>query len=777
LTLSRKISFSFLASAVFLTAACVGILYHLGKIETEKNVISHLSTTAQSRADNIELFLGEHAGQAELTALDDAFRELLLARDGLLDAGETPEGGDPPQRERYERALAKARLRIERALEGDGHFVGMSIIDRNGTVLASNSGSLTGVSVGDDDRFILALDDTYIDDLYLCPTHHTPILGIYVPVRVEGELLGITFLELSAEEMFRILLDDTGLGETGEAYLVNGSGYMISPSRDVPDVILKMKVDSENLARCWSHRDDRHLPSCTDIGVFKDYSGETVFGTHHYIPRMQWALLAEMDSREALAPLKTLNFLAGGFLVAVPLVAFLIGSYVSRSIAKPVDKLREGARAIGEGDFSYRVRATSADEIGELGRAFDEMAEGLGKATTTIDRLNAEIAERQKAQRALVRLERLKALEEMAAGISHNLNNILVGVLGHAQLLEDSTDNPAVLDEVRAIVKSARRAENLVDRLTLAVRGEDAELGPVDVSVLAQEVVNGTLRRLKDDSAKGDHGFRIRIESGYVPLARASRSGVVQILNNLIQNSIEAMPAGGDITVGLEGTDDFVTLTVADTGDGMESEVSKRVMEPFFTTKAEVGKGLGLSTVYGLVTRWGGRVTVDSEPGKGCKVCVTLPVWWRSGAAGGQSEPDSGDGRDDIGVGRVLIVDDEDVVTRTLLDGLGDRYEVVVASDGQEALDLLSSREFSVALIDLGLPGMPGDMLAVRLKEQNPDMVIVLMTGWNIGEGDPMVEGFDLWLRKPFESLNHVREVIRRAYDLFLKRSSGLHVA
>jgi two-component system, cell cycle sensor histidine kinase and response regulator CckA len=240
----------------------------------------------------------------------------------------------------------------------------------------------------------------------------------------------------------------------------------------------------------------------------------------------------------------------------------------------------------------------------------------------------SNIEDRRRMEEELVRSQRLRAVGELAAGVSHNLNNILTGILGPARMLQRMTDDPAQLREVEDIVTSGIRARDLVHRLHLSVHGEeDGVPKSVEIDPVVREVVQMMRPRWKDEPES--RGIPIEMVSrleGIHPI-RATESRLHDILVNLLLNAVEAMPQGGAITLGTRAVEDQVELTCADTGIGMDEETRKRVFEPFFTTKMEVGTGLGLSTAHHAVTQWGGDAEVASTPGKGSVFTFRFPRW------------------------------------------------------------------------------------------------------------------------------------------------------
>ena len=241
--------------------------------------------------------------------------------------------------------------------------------------------------------------------------------------------------------------------------------------------------------------------------------------------------------------------------------------------------------------------------------------------------LQREIDERRQMEQELVRLERLRAVGELSAGISHNLNNILTSVLGPAQMLKQLSGDPEVLSEADEIIASACRARDLVHRLHLSVRGAEEELGPVRVDEVVLEAVQATRPQWKEQSEARGIAVEIVTQLEEVTPVRGTSTGLYDALINLISNAVDAMRQGGIIRIRARMAGEEVTLEVTDTGTGMDEETRRRVFEPFFTTKMNVGTGLGLSMAYQTVAGWGGDMRVESAPGKGTTFTLQLPVW------------------------------------------------------------------------------------------------------------------------------------------------------
>ena len=277
------------------------------------------------------------------------------------------------------------------------------------------------------------------------------------------------------------------------------------------------------------------------------------------------------------------------------------------------------------------------------GTAFDVQLESIAVQDRDRNRWRtsvSDVTERKRMAQQFVRLERLRALGEMSAGVSHNLNNMLTGVMGPAQLLQRMTDDADLLREVDDILASSRRARDLVHRLHLATMGiEEDALEAVDVNPVLESAVEMSQPRWKDESEAVGIPIEVVTNLDEVPSIRGTASRLHDIFVNLLLNALDAMPEGGRIGIRTRHVDGGVQITFSDTGIGMDEETRRRVFEPFFTTKTDVGSGLGLSTVYGTVTRWGGDIRVESAPGKGTTFSIRLPAWGGEAGAGGGGSP------------------------------------------------------------------------------------------------------------------------------------------
>ena len=463
-------------------------------------------------------------------------------------------------------------------------------------------------------------------------------------------------------------------------------------------------------------------------------------------------------------------------------VVLVLSLLYARRLSSPIRQLDAITREVAAGDLEVRADIVGGGgEVERLARSFNQMTEALAKARRELEQrvdertgelreanrqLQLEIEERRQTERELVRLERLRALGEMSAGVSHNLNNLLVGIIGPSEMLLSDLQDPDSQELVRMIHIASRRAADLVQRLHKAVQVEsEVALEPVSVDEVVAEAVHTTRPRWKDEAQARGVQVEVVVEPGDPPPIRATQDELHHVLVNLIFNAVDALPKGGTVTLRTWQEGDEVRLSVRDTGIGMDEETSRRIFEPFFTTKKDVGTGLGLSTVYGSVNRWGGRIEVASRPGEGTAFELSFPLWAGDYIAEGEGGPVTVRGR------RLLFIDDEVMVIKLLERLFGAENEVRSFYSGESALADFAPGYFDAVLVDLGLQSMSGDEVARRLREVDASLAIVLITGWKLEEDDPRLAAFDFYLHKPFGHLQRVQTTVQRAVELHQQRS------
>ena len=507
------------------------------------------------------------------------------------------------------------------------------------------------------------------------------------------------------------------------------------------------------------------------------------------------AIAVGFDPTPFLSDVRDATMRGAALGVLATLMALTIGAVAGRrAIHRPVGRLLAAARRWSAGDLAARADLRGdRSEFGYLGDAFNQMAadietrvaahmqqahqlearvaERTRELSDTNNRLQVEIAERQRAETVLHQAQKLQAIGQLAGGLAHDFNNLLATILGSLELIERRVSTAD--DKLRALLTRAmdavQRGSQLTSRLLAFSRRQRLAAQPTDVNRLVADLVTLAASTL---------GRRIRIQTDLAPdlwPAMADTSQLEAAILNLALNARDAMPDGGTLTlstanetIGSDSTDpdpgDYVRISVQDTGIGMSRETLARAFEPFFTTK-EFGKGsgLGLSQVYGLSRQSGGTIRVQSAPGRGTTIALLMPRARAVTAAAADATPPSRP-QSRSAAELILLVDDDADVRQVSVDMLRDLgYEVAEAGDGEEALSLVQHLPKPPALLvlDYAMPGMNGLRLAASLRKLGITAPLLLATGYAELTDDQSGVRPDVVLHKPFSLAELDRTLVR----------------
>jgi len=364
--IGSKITSYFIIAVALLTGFAMLSFYIPAKNNLRKEIFAHLNAVAQSRARHVETFL-----ETEREKVVQLSESMCIANLLLADKGSPGYGGK----------LEVVTERLDGTEKASKCVQEFFVMDTDGRIVNSSDRKSIGLDRSTNAYFLGGRRWPYIKDAYRSGTTGEKCLVISAPVIEKKKFVGVVAARFALDKLDKIATDRTGLGETGDIYLVNKYGYMVTPSRFVKDTFLRQKVDTVSVRAYFEDVEEfgsrlhLHEPM-----IYTDYRGVRVLGRYDHIPCMQWCLVAEIDEKEALAPLAGIRNTFIGIMFAILLVSWLIAIYVSRSVSAPIRKLHKGTEEIGRGDLGYRVGTDAKDEIGQLSRAFDMMTGNLSKS-------------------------------------------------------------------------------------------------------------------------------------------------------------------------------------------------------------------------------------------------------------------------------------------------------------------------------------------------------------------------------------------------------------
>jgi PAS domain S-box-containing protein len=362
-----------------------------------------------------------------------------------------------------------------------------------------------------------------------------------------------------------------------------------------------------------------------------------------------------------------------------------------------------------------------------------------GERLTRFVGVMRDITHERALEAQLRQAHKLEAIGALAGGIAHDFNNILTPIISYTELMLKRAHSASVEHaELTRILKASQRAADLVRQIRAFSRQTDQEQKPLRLEELLREVLS-----LLQPTLPGSIHVALHVAED-VPPVLGNASQLHSVILNLCVNAVQAMPSGGRLTLALERVDagaapllgplppaaSLLSLTVRDTGIGMDESTQRRIFDPFFTTKdVGQGTGLGLSMVYGIVTQHGGCVQVQSRPGEGSEFRVFLPA---SDAMAPAVESRPGTHPPPVLTARILLVEDERQIRELAREALGaEGHRVTAAGTAEEALACLEQAQepFELAIIDLSLPGRSGHELHEALHARRPRLAVILTSG------------------------------------------------
>ncbi|HPG56657.1 MAG TPA: ATP-binding protein [Candidatus Wallbacteria bacterium] len=419
--------------------------------------------------------------------------------------------------------------------------------------------------------------------------------------------------------------------------------------------------------------------------------------------------------------------------------------------------------------FTENDRSFSVETEMAAGSVVDYIINALCNCMNC-NRIKKENADFNARLEEAVSREKLKLLAAISTGIAHNFNNLMAVILGRVGLLQRQLTDEKALASLKVIETTLKNGEDIIKRLQAFIPKKSVNTGHLltDMNKLIADVVEITKMRIQAESYLKNVTINATVNICRLPMIYINQDEIQEALLNISFNSIEAMPHGGDITIGAYIEESNVCISIKDTGIGMSKEIQQKAFTPFFTTKGQIGTGLSLSYTYGVILKHQGNIVIKSSVGKGTELIVKLPLAIES--------------KDDETVlktirkldykSKVIILDDNEAIRTALCDiikSLG--HTPVTAKSGAEAFEILKKDDkYDFIFTDYKMPQISGAEVAKYIKANYPHIFVIMVTAFSYDLEEMDVESgvIDAIIGKPFNVVT-IENTINAALNKKLK--------
>jgi len=618
--ISKKISHRFFFSIILLALIPIGITGYVTYLLAERALTStasqHMTTIAEDHARHLDAWLRERLDDLSMLAKLPSIRDACQDACWLQDLQQSSEN-----------YLSLLNGGITSVQARSPSYKSVFIVSPSREILTAARSKNSGVVP--DFKGTTVLDrlqqdqDTAFGPIYP-DGHESWTMDIAARVRSEnGETVAfiVAVLNLSLT-IDPIMTDLIGLGQTGETYLVNKDGQMISPSR----FFSRADIFTKNL-KTYGVR--QALEGKAGTAIYENYTEKKVMGAFLWLPSYEWGMLAEMTLDETLWPLKWIKTVALATGALVMLICAVLAYLTSKRVVRPIVDMAYASRRMAEGELEQRVAFSSEDEVGILATNFNLMAQQLSLSVTTLrqkeDSLQNAYNDLMAAQAQLVQSEKMAAIGELVACVAHEMRNPLTSVKLNIQIIGRSLNrHSALFEHYEIAINQVAQLEKMFSDLLNYSRPLILQKS----SVSLVNLLNKSLEQLNGEISSRNITVHQHCSQS-LPNVTVDPDKIVQVLNNVLKNAVDASPDGDSIdivfNVSFSGEQAVVNVAIMDHGSGISSRHNQSIFQPFFTTKQK-GTGLGLSIVKKIMDAHGGRIYLASQEGEGTSFTLGFQV-------------------------------------------------------------------------------------------------------------------------------------------------------
>ena len=611
----EKISYRFFA-AFFVVAvipiSIMGIgLYRAAEQTLIDSAYMHIQTVAQDHANRLDTWYGERLDDIKVLSGLSAIRDIC--------SPDCTAGSKWP--DSIKTALINDSLALTRGKSPA--YESIHVMSPSGEIIASteaNSEMITTNKYLEDLKNLKNADGPVLSPLHQ-HSDRAWYIHLTVPVHSRDGVMNAAIMAIldAYGTLDPLFADRTGLGKTGEAYLVNGEGKIVTQSRYLNfEETAKKRFGTLGIVSALDQKEG--------VSIYRNYMGQEVLGAYRWLPRFHSALLVEMGKDEILAPVRVIRIAVLSTAALVSLICMLASFLLSRQISRPITEMAEASRKMANGSLDQRIYYFRHDEIGTLSESFNSMAEDLSALIDSLKQkevsLQKAYVELMQAQSQLVQSEKMAAIGELVASVVHEMRNPLSSVKLNFQIIGRSLDHAGPVHEhysigLGQIAQLEKMLSNLLDY--------SKPISLEKTSFRLETVLAESMQQLQSCS----EGCSIEVKAGGpVPDVVGDRGQIRQVLTNVMKNALESAGSNGKVAIRIIGAGNEKKETIVevrDNGGGIPQQDMKRIFQPFFTTK-EHGTGLGLPVVKKIMDAHGFGICVSSEEGVGTVVALSFPA-------------------------------------------------------------------------------------------------------------------------------------------------------
>jgi signal transduction histidine kinase len=585
-------------------------LYRAAEQTLIDSAYMHIQTIAQDRANRLDTWYGERLDDIKVLSGLSAIREMCSP---AYAAGSK---GAPA----VKTALIDDSLALTRGKSPA--YQSIHVMSPSGEIIASteaNSEMIVTNKYLEDLKNLKAADGPVLSPLHQ-HSDRAWYIHLTVPVYSEDGKMSAAIMAIldALGTLDPLLAARTGLGNSGEAYLVNGERKIVTQSRYLShEETAKQRFETPGIVSALDQKEG--------VSVYRNYMGREVVGAYTWLPRYHSALLVEMAKDEILAPVRGIRTAVLTTAALVSLICILAAFLLSRQISRPISEMAKASRKMANGSLDQRISYSGQDEIGTLSKSFNSMADDLSALIDSLKRkeisLKSAYDDLMQTQGQLVQSEKMAAIGELVAGVVHEMRNPLSSVKLNFQIIGRSLDREGLLHEHYSIgLEQIAQLEKMLSSLLDYSKPISVEKTPFRLETVMAESIQQLQSFIESCS------IELRAD-GPLPHVMGDPEQIRQVLVNVIKNAIESAGPAGKVEVRMKASagegDKGILIEVSDNGPGISQQDMKRIFQPFFTTK-EMGTGLGLSIVKKIMEAHGFRVSVSSEEGAGTMVSLHL---------------------------------------------------------------------------------------------------------------------------------------------------------